>query len=50
MPCRCEQGSGDVVVVPAFWGHLTYNLRAAVGVAKEFHMDALNKKARLVSA
>jgi hypothetical protein len=32
------------MVIPAYWGHVTYNLRASVGIAKEFHIDALRKK------
>ncbi len=27
------------MVVPMGWGHLTLNLAASVGLAKEFHMD-----------
>jgi len=33
---RCVQNAGDVMVVPAQWGHLTYNLKTSIGLAKEF--------------
>jgi len=33
---RCVQNAGDVLVVPPSWGHLTLNLAASIGVAKEF--------------
>jgi len=35
---RCVQKAGDVIVVPAQWGHLTYNLRTSIGLAKEFNL------------
>ena len=40
---RCVQRAGDVIVVPARWGHITYNLQASVGLAKEFTSDPLSK-------
>ena len=36
---RCVQRGGDVVLVPAWWGHATYTLAPSVGLAKEFHVD-----------
>jgi hypothetical protein len=33
---RCVQRAGDVILVPNGWAHLTYNLAASIGVAKEF--------------
>ena len=38
---RCVQNAGDVLLVPRKWGHLTYNLQASIGLAKELHIDAL---------
>ena len=29
-----------MIIVPIGWGHLTVNLRASVGFAKEFVVDA----------
>ena len=39
---RCIQNAGDVLLVPRKWGHLTYNLQASIGLAKEMHVDALS--------
>ena len=33
---RCIQEAGDMVLLPPNWGHMTYNLKASIGVAKEF--------------
>jgi hypothetical protein len=33
---RCVQEAGDVVFLARRWGHLTYNLAAGIGLAKEF--------------
>ena len=33
---ECEQRAGDVLFVPALWGHLTLNLGESVGVATPF--------------
>lgn len=33
---RCVQEAGDVVFLAQRWGHLTYNLAASIGLAKEF--------------
>ena len=38
---RCIQEAGDLVVIPALWGHMTYNLKASIGLAKEFHINAV---------
>ena len=35
---RCVQNQGDVVVLPENWSHMTYNLRAAIGIAREFDL------------
>ena len=35
----CVQKAGDVLFVPAGWGHSTYNLRESIGVAN-FFLDA----------
>lgn len=33
---RCVQRAGDLIVVPANWGHMTYNFAESIGIAKEF--------------
>ena len=35
---RCVQRGGDVLVLPDRWAHLTYNLRASAGLAREFDL------------
>ena len=35
---RCVQRDGDVLVLPDRWAHLTYNLRASTGLAREFDL------------
>jgi hypothetical protein len=35
-PSECMQRGGDVIFVPAMWGHATYTVQASVGVAVEF--------------
>ena len=35
----CVQKAGDMLFVPAGWGHSTYNLRESIGVAN-FFLDA----------
>ena len=36
-PYHCVQNAVDVIVLPSGWSHLTLNLQASVGVAKEFN-------------
>lgn len=33
---RCTQSPGDVMFVPAMWGHAVINLEESVGFASEF--------------
>ena len=35
-PYHCVQEAGDVLYVPADWGHAVLNLRPTIGVAVEF--------------
>ena len=37
-PIECTQEAGDLLYVPASWGHVTLNLKASVGVAGEFEV------------
>ena len=32
----CDQVEGDMIYIPAFWGHSTVNVEEAVGIAYEF--------------
>ena len=43
---RCVQRSGDMVVLPEDWGHLTYNIATSVGLAKEFTAHAVTKSSK----
>ena len=36
---QCVQAAGDLLYVPAGWGHMVLNLEPAAGVALEFHAD-----------
>ena len=47
---RCIQNAGDVIILPRGWGHLTYNLQASIGLAKEIHIDALPQIRSIIRA
>ena len=36
---QCTQYPGDILLVPALWGHATLNLTQCIGVAYEFAID-----------
>jgi hypothetical protein len=38
-PLVCEQHAGDVVLLPALWGHATLNLAPSIGFATELQLD-----------
>ena len=38
-PLECEQRAGDVLVLPALWGHATLNAAPSIGFATELHFD-----------
>ena len=39
--CRLvEQSAGDLLVLPEGWGHLTFNVRASIGIAREFALPS----------
>lgn len=38
-PLECEQRAGDVLVLPALWGHATVNTAPSIGFATELNFD-----------
>ena len=38
-PLTCIQQAGDVMLLPAWWGHATINLKPSIGFATEVHFD-----------
>jgi hypothetical protein len=36
----CTQSAGDIMFVPALWGHGTLNLKQSIGVAHEFSIES----------
>ena len=38
-PLECEQRAGDVLILPALWGHATTNMAPSVGFATELNFD-----------
>ena len=36
---KCEQGPGEVVVLPHLWGHATRNLQPSIGWVSELNFD-----------
>ena len=36
----CTQNAGDIMFVPALWGHGTLNLKQSIGVAHEFSIES----------
>jgi len=39
-PVRVTQRAGDVLYVPALWGHATLNTAQSIGVAHEFSVES----------
>lgn len=39
-PLRVTQRAGDVLFVPALWGHATLNTQQSIGVAHEFSVES----------
>lgn len=39
-PVRVTQRAGDVLFVPALWGHATLNTQQSIGVAHEFSVES----------
>lgn len=39
-PVRITQRAGDVLYVPALWGHATLNTAQSIGVAHEFSVES----------
>lgn len=39
-PIRVTQRAGDVLYVPALWGHATLNTAQSIGVAHEFSVES----------
>lgn len=39
-PIRVVQRAGDVLYVPALWGHATLNAAQSIGVAHEFSVES----------
>ena len=37
---RVTQRAGDVLYVPALWGHATLNTQQSIGVAHEFSVES----------
>ena len=38
-PLLCEQRAGDVILLPALWGHSTFNTEPSIGFATELNAD-----------
>ena len=38
-PLICDQRPGEIMIVPALWGHATVNLQPSIGWASEFVFD-----------
>jgi len=39
-PLYCTQRAGDILYVPALWGHGTLNTLQSIGVAHEFTVES----------
>jgi hypothetical protein len=37
---ECTQNAGDIMFVPALWGHATLNTMQSIGVAHEFSVES----------